>query len=270
MLATRFDTLPNGHRVRVARAGQGPPLVFLHGYPDNLQIWSGLVRCLVHEYETIAFDWPGMGYSDRWEGGATPFDMADRLQMLLEYWELDRITLVSADMGSQAALAFAIRYPDRARQLVVMNCLAFPDEQTSWEIQVLRKARLNRIALGMLPAFVFDRVVRSSLLRNEHLALDVRSDLWSAFRRGEVRDFIIQMCAGYEKILPMLSAHYGRIECPTLILWGEGDKHFGLDQARRLGRSIPEAELQIIPGGQHWMAWSHPREIAARIRAFAS
>lgn len=270
MLTTQVDLLPGERQVRVARAGQGPPLVFLHGYPDNLQIWSGLAYRLADEYQTIAFDWPGMGYSGRWRGSTTPFDMADRLASLLRHWGIDRATLVGADMGGQAALACAIRYPDKVQQLVVMNCLAFPDEQTSWEIRVLRWAGLNRIALRMLPALVFERAERSSLPRHMRLPRDVRDDLWTAFRSGDVRDFIIQMCADYERALPELAALYGRIACPTLILWGERDKHFGLAQARRLHASIPGAELHIVPGGQHWMAWHRPDEIAARIRAFTS
>jgi pimeloyl-ACP methyl ester carboxylesterase len=268
MLATRFDLLPGERRVRVAQAGQGPPLVFLHGYPDNLQIWSEVADRLAGEYQTIVFDWPGMGYSGRWSGGATPFDMADRLASLLQHWEIHRAILVGADMGGQAALACAIRYPDKVQQLVVMNCLAFPDEQTSWEIRMLRRATLNRIALHLFPALVFDQVEKSSLPRQVRLPANMREDLWLAFRNGRVRDFIIRMCAEYEQGLPTLTTQYNRITCPTLILWGERDKHFGLGQAHRLQRSIPGAELQIVPGGQHWMAWHRPEEIAARIRIF--
>ena len=44
MLPTILETLPNGRRLRVARLGSGPPLVLLHGYPDNLQLWCELAR----------------------------------------------------------------------------------------------------------------------------------------------------------------------------------------------------------------------------------
>ena len=75
MLKTSLHLLPNGQRVRVARLGSGPPLVMLHGYPDNLQIWCKLAPRLAHRFETIAFDWPGMGRSDPWPGGAAPSHM---------------------------------------------------------------------------------------------------------------------------------------------------------------------------------------------------
>ena len=63
---------PNSPEVRrVARVGTGPPLILLHGYPDNLQIWCDLVPRLAGVRQVIAFDWPGMGRSDNWPGGAS-------------------------------------------------------------------------------------------------------------------------------------------------------------------------------------------------------
>ena len=78
MFPTHHD-LVDGKRVRFARAGSGPPIVFLHGYPDTLQIWSNIAARLANNFEVIAFDWPGIGESDAWSGGATPFDLAKRL-----------------------------------------------------------------------------------------------------------------------------------------------------------------------------------------------
>ena len=64
----------------IARLGSGRPVILLHGYPDNLQIWSEVAIRLADQFEVIAFDWPGMGNSDDWSGGTTPFHMADRLK----------------------------------------------------------------------------------------------------------------------------------------------------------------------------------------------
>src|SRR3954469_15818522 len=106
MLPTTFEVLPGGQRLRVARLGSGPPVVLLHGYPENLQIWSRLAPQLADRYEVIAPDWPGMGESDPWPGGATPSHMADRLRTLLDVWGIARASLVGLDMGGQPALAF--------------------------------------------------------------------------------------------------------------------------------------------------------------------
>ena len=198
LLATTTETAPGGRRLRVARLGSGPPLVLLHGYPDNLQIWSELAPRLADRFTVIAPDWPGMGYSEAWPGGATPFHMADRLLALLDAWGLDRVSLAGLDMGGQPALCFAARHPERVGHLVVMNSLVQWDEATSWEIRVLRRFGWNRLILRRLPRAVFRRAERTFLPRGVSLSPELRADLWDSFRRPEVRAFIAKMCAGYQ------------------------------------------------------------------------
>lgn len=268
MLTTTVQTLPDGRRLRTARLGTGPPVVLLHGYPDNLQIWSALAPRLADRFTVIAPDWPGMGQSDPWPGGASPFQMADRLRALLDVWGVDRASLVGLDMGGQPALAFAARHPGRIDRLVVMNSLVLWDEATSWEIRILRRFGWNRWILRRLPGPVFRRAERTFLPRGERLPPDLRADLWESFRRPEVRRFIAKMCAGYQGTLPRLPAQYARIACPTLVLWGECDPHFPTAHAERLHALVPGSRLQILPGAGHWMAWSRAEDVAGAILAF--
>ena len=157
LLATDRVLLSNGRHLRIAHLGQGSPIVLLHGYPENLQVWSRMAPLLAHRFEVFAFDWPGMGYSDEWPGGATPQLLAKRLLTILDELHLHKPTIVSMDMGGQPALAFASLYPDRVQQLVVMNSLVFGDEQTSWEIRLLRMFGFNRLALRTIPRLIFRR-----------------------------------------------------------------------------------------------------------------
>jgi len=157
MLQTKLEPLTSGRRLRIARLGSGPPVIFLHGYPDNLQIWSELAMRLADHFEVIAFDWPGMGYSDAWSGGTTPFHMADRLSKILDELAIERANLVGMDMGGQPALVFAAQHPERVHHLVVMNSLVLWNEKTSWEIQLLRKYGWNRFIIRNFPLLVFKR-----------------------------------------------------------------------------------------------------------------
>jgi len=267
MLRTTFES-HFGRRLRVARVGAGPSLVLLHGYPDTLQVWSRLAPILAESFEVTAFDWPGMGFSDVWKGGATPFHMADRLDALLSAWNIEKTVIVGADMGGQPALAFAAARPDRVRSLVVMNSLVQWDEATSWEIAVLRKFRWNRFALRHLPRIVFRRALHTFLMSREKLDEALRSDMWECFRRKDVREFIVRMCAGYQGALPDLAKRYSSIHAPTLVLWGQRDKHFPTDHARRLHRALPNARLEIIPDAGHWMQLSVAEPVAKRILEF--
>jgi pimeloyl-ACP methyl ester carboxylesterase len=267
MLETRMETIA-GRRVRVARLGSGPPLVLLHGYPDNLQIFSALAPRLAERHSVIAFDWPGMGRSEAWPGGATPFHLADRLLALLDVWRIERANLVGLDMGGQPALAFAARHPSRMFRLVVMNSLVLWDEQTSWEIRLLRRFGWNRMILRRLPRIVFGRAERTFLPKGVHLTAALREDFWESFRQDKVRAFIVRMCAGYQATLPRLPELYGRITCPTLALWAEHDQHFPPAHAERLHALIPGSRLQIIARAEHWMPWYLADVVAEQIHDF--
>ena len=267
MLPTNSETV-DGKLLRFSRTGKGPPLILAHGYPDNLQIWSCIAPLLAQQFEVIAFDWPGMGCSDAWQGGATPDHLAERLARLMDHWKLERATILASDMGAQPALVFAARFPDRIRKLVVMNCLAFWDQETSWEIAVLRKFGWNRFLIKNFPRLIFFRALHTFLPHGIRLSRDVQEDLWHSFRKREVRSYISKMCAGYQGTLHSLPDVYSRITCPTLILWSENDKHFPLVHAEKLYAAIPHSSLIKIPDASHWVFYSDPGRVVSHLLPF--
>ena len=267
MLATTTETHA-GRVLRVARLGSGPTVMLLHGYPDNLQIWSELAPRLATRFKVIAFDWPGMGYSEAWSGGATPFNFARRLRTLMDAWGIERAAIIGHDMGGQPALAFAAEFPNRISQLVVMNSLVIWDEKTSWEIALLRKFGWNRVLLERLPRAVFFRAIRTFLPRGYKFSAELRNDLWESFQRLEVRKFVVRMCAGYQGTLPRQKQLYPSIQTPCLFLWAERDKHFPVAHARRLAEIVPRAKLEEIARAGHWMALNLAEEVGAHILRF--
>jgi pimeloyl-ACP methyl ester carboxylesterase len=267
MLPVRVDQV-NGLALRYARLGTGHPFILLHGYPDNLQLWSAVAPLLAPGFDVIAVDWPGMGMSEAWPGGATPFDMAARLITLLDHWQIDRAAVAGVDMGGQPALVAAARHPDRISHVVVSGSLLQWDAQTSWEIALLRRFNVNQLALGRFPRLVFRRALGTFLPGANPIDAAVREDFWDCFRRDDVRRFVIRMCAGYQGSLPKLPEGYRRIKVPTLALWGERDAHFPPVHAVRLGDQVRGSKITVMNGGWHWLPLQMPSEFAEAVRGF--
>jgi pimeloyl-ACP methyl ester carboxylesterase len=196
--------------------------------------------------------------------------MAERLLVLMDAWGLDQVALAGLDMGGQPALALAAHHPDRVSRLAIMNSLVQWDEETSWEIRLLRRFGCNRLILRRLPRLVFRRAEGTFLPRGLRLSPELRADFWEAFAKAEVRAFISKMCSGYQGTLQRLSDLYPMITAPTLILWAGRDKHFPIAHAQRLGAAIPGAVVQILPQAEHWMPWYRADEVASSIGAFLS
>ena len=260
MLLPVSTDIVDDKRVRFHRSGRGATLILLHGYPDNLQIWSAVAPLLSSSLDVIAFDWPGMGASEPWTGGATPFHMADRLLALMDHWRIERAAICGIDMGGQPALVAAARHPERISHAIVTGSLLQWDAPTSWDIRLLRRFRFNEFFLKRFPRFVFRRALSTFGATVDE---DVREDFWECFRRRDVRDYIVRMCAGYEGTLPRLPAEYERITVPALAIWGTDDRHFPAVHAQRLAH----AALRTIDGG-HWLPLQKSEEFATIVSRF--
>lgn len=243
-------------------------MILLHGYPDNLQVYASLAKNLALNYEVTAFDWPGMGFSDEWPGGATPDINAKRLLQLMDEWNIDKAHLVGMDMGTQPALVFAALYPQRIKSVVAMNALIDGTIRTSWEIRLLRRFKFNKLLLLYFPRLVFARAIFTFLSRKKSMDKKLQTDIWNAFKNNKVRRFIVRMCAGYNARLEKLPAIYQKIVCPMLILWAEKDKHFPIVQAYSLKQLVPSAKLEIIENADHWMVLEQADMIAGKLSDF--
>jgi 2-hydroxymuconate-semialdehyde hydrolase len=255
-------------KLSLVKEGRGEAVILLHGYPENHQVFFRLIPALSKTKQLIAFDWPGMGNSDEWKGGATPLHMAKRLAALMDDWKIEKAHLIAQDMGGQPALVFAAEFPSRVISLVVMNSLVGAEIQTSWEIKLLRKFSINNLLLKYFPGLVFYRALHTFLVSASALPDPERSAMQNAFNNPAVRNFIIRMCAGYEAQLPRLPEWYAKVKCPLLILWGEKDRHFPPAQAYYLKEKIPHAKLEIIKGGGHWMVVDRSAEVLDKINEF--
>ena len=270
-LLKTHQTLVNGKMLRYNFEGDAtnPVMVLLHGYPDNLQVWHKMTEKLSENFYIFSFDWPGMGYSERWKGGGTPVVMAKRLNTILDHFKLDTVFILAHDMGGQAAMVFAANYPSKIKSLFVMNSLLMWNEKTSWEIELLRKYKLNQLIIKKLPRIVFKRATNTFISEKGTVSGQLKSDLWEAFKSSEVRDYIVSMCAGYEAQLDKLPSYYEKIKCPITLIWGEKGKHFDINHAHSFKEIQPETEILQIKNSHHWMALENVNEISDIIKSRA-
>ena len=237
-------------------------LVLLHGYPDNLQIWYKIAPLLAEKYFVFGFDWPGMGYSEEWAGGATPVAMAKRLKEIFAHFNFKQAHLFSHDMGGQAALVFAALFPEQTKSVSVLNSLLMWSEKTSWEINLLRKFKFNQLVINHLPGIVFHRALNTFIHNTSSIDDAVKKDMWQAFQDKKVRRYIVRMCAGYQAQLKKLPDYYEKITCPVNLIWGEKGKHFSIGHAQALKKICGRAKIHSIEAGCHWMVLDKQVEIS--------
>ncbi|HEX3911538.1 MAG TPA: alpha/beta hydrolase [Solirubrobacteraceae bacterium] len=255
------------------RAGKGTPVVLLHGLPGTAEDWNEVTPLLAGR-RTIAIDRPGFGYSS---GGYVKFDrQIEVLDALLRRLGVSRPILVGHSYGGTLALAFAERHPNELRGLVLVDAAAGGTRVGSFEhaqaqlVEALQLPVIHQIAnvtFGQLLDTVsvnvddgraFDPGRVSSAHRHRVLAINMTKGNLEAYGGEE-----LEANGVFEKLDRQLPS----IDATTVVIQGEHDQLVKPVYGRKLAATLPNARLEMIPGG-HMAPYTHPNVIAAAVRSF--
>jgi pimeloyl-ACP methyl ester carboxylesterase len=111
----------NGIKMYYLVAGQGSPIVLLHGFAETSHMWRPLMEQLAKNHEVIAPDLRGFGSTSAPDSGYTKKEMAQDVHALVKSLGYSKIRLVGHDIGLMVAYAYAAQYPDEVERLVLME-----------------------------------------------------------------------------------------------------------------------------------------------------
>lgn len=253
------------HGVTYEKAGQGEPVVLLHGIGSNSRSWRRQLEFLSDWYTAVAWDAPGYGGSFDPDHSWQMADYAASLNTFLDDLELDRIHLVGLSMGGVIAAEFCRLHQDRLLSLLLADTHRGGAAKDPPEAQDRAlNDRLMAFRTKSREQFARERVPR--LLSPEaspHLiedAVDIMKEVRSpgyeiaaiALAKSDVRD-----------MLP-------KIYIPTLVICGELDRVCPPEEAKRIAAAIPAARLELIPGAGHLSNQERPTEFNSAMRRHLS
>ncbi|MGH2957937.1 MAG: alpha/beta fold hydrolase [Solirubrobacterales bacterium] len=265
-----------GLRMHVATAGEGPPLLLLHGWPQHWFMWRRQIGPLAEGHRVICPDLRGFGWTDAPPGGYDPEVLARDVAALLDALGISEpVDAMGHDWGGWTAFVLALRQPQRVRRLLaagIVHPFVRPDLRGAlsawrfWYQWVLATPRLG-------PA-----VVRSAVDRNPMLLwLGARTDVWDDEEvevfagqfaepaRAEATSLLYRH-ASLRLHLQMREYRRLQLECPALLLFPAEDsvqKHFRLDGYER---NAPRMEVEVVPGATHFIVEERPELVLDRTR----
>ena len=128
---SRFVTVA-GSRIHYVEAGEGDPLLFLHGNPTSCYLWRNVMPHLAGDARCVAMDLIGMGRSDKPDLDYRFVDHARYVDGFIEALGLTRLTLVLHDWGSALGFHYARRHAANVRGLAFMEALVRPVSWDEW------------------------------------------------------------------------------------------------------------------------------------------
>jgi len=275
----RFVTLGTGRRVHVVEAGDGVPVVHLHG--NNTSALSHLML-LQHATAVRSYlvDRPGMGLSDPGDFPRGTFrDFAVRfVDDVLDALELDNAVLAGASGGGVYATWYALERPRRVRGLAMLGSTpTLPGAHLPLPVRLMampvlgdvltRAVKPGRRMLLRMMASVgeADTITRHPDLL-ESLIAGARDPVAVAANRLELQALVAPF--GYRPATRTRPEDLRRLSVPTLMIWGDRDPVVPIEAAKDAARLIPDARLEVLPAG-HVPQLGHPEQVAELLTAFA-
>jgi pimeloyl-ACP methyl ester carboxylesterase len=229
------QTTPPGHVVQINKIemyyeeyGAGEPLVLLHGFGGCAQNWHPFTAQLSEHYRLIVVDLRGHGHSTNPENKFTHREAASDVFLLLEKLGIFQFSAMGMSTGGMTLLHMATSQPTRIKSMVLISATSyFPDQA---------RAIMRRASFDTMPKQVRD-MYRECAKRGDE----------------QIRQLITQFNGLHENYDDMnfTRQSLSTIKARTLVVHGDRDNFFPVEIPVSIYRSIPDAALWIIPGGEH-------------------
>ncbi len=239
-----------------------PVLVLNNGIIMNAATsWAYQTKALSKHYRVLQYDCRGQGQSDHPE---TPYSMdghADDLSALLDALGIEKAHIAGISYGGEVAQAFALKYPDKVRSLILMDTVS----EVSPELRLIIQSWVDALTTG--DALAFFNVTVPWNFSPEFISNNAAL-LEDAKKRYALLDFpaVIRLCETFFEVDFTKRLH--EIKVPTCILVGELDLLKGTRYAEILKRNIPHAEYHVLMGAGHASCWERPQEFNSVVLGF--
>lgn len=236
---------------------EGVPVLVIHGAGGNAAVWWQQVEAWSVTRRVIALDLPGFGRS----APPPPSDFSGMLietaEAVLDAAGADRVDVVAQSLGGWAGLRLALERPDRVRRLVLcctMAGVAHPPALAAFQASLGKMDERGPASLAFSPAF-----------RQRHPARAYVYDQVNAFN-PPLPPELGGLAFAPETLLPL--AQLERLNCPVLLVAGEGDAIWPPASLEGIVDAIPDARMTIIPDAGHSPYFEQPEMFNRTVAAF--
>lgn len=251
----------DGAKLYAESAGDGPAIVFVHEFADNLQSWSNQISALSRRYRCIAFNARGYPPSDVPEDPKLYSQKiaAEDINAIIEGYEIDKAHIVGCSMGAFAALHFGLMYPEKASSITMISCgYGAPKHLQKGYAEDSQMLSDKYMELG---AEKMAELYAEGAFRQQFKSKDYRG--WREFKGRLASHSTLGASLtmlGVQRLRPSLydlEEEIKELLVPALIIVGDEDD-WCIEPSIFLKRTLPMAGLSVFPRTAHTVNLEEP------------
>ena len=259
-----FTTL-NGLRTAFADAGEGSPVVFLHGLAGDATHWVHVAPRFTATHRVLCMDLPGHGESEAPHGPLSVRLYAEQVHALLERLGIERTAIVGHSLGGMVAAELALLVPGRVSQLVLVNPAGF--QQLPLWLRAAGHLLLRPPLLSRVLPQVWKRIL--------DLVFAEKNDCTRGFVRSIEETFRVEDIHGIARVMAELRHDFldrdfldllNRLTMPTLLMWGAADLLTPAKALRATAQRMRNVTTHEIPRCGHLPMIERPETVFALLR----
>lgn len=283
----------DGIRLHYVSAGEGEPLVLLHGFPEYWGVWKPVIERLATSYRVIVPDLRGANQTSR-PSGVEHYrieHLVGDVIGLLDHLGLARVGLVAQDWGALVGWSVLLRHRERIERYVAIDIThpalfdrdlrENPAQQQASAYMLAFRAQGEAILLGDGGAFVEQAIFADARAHGAQIAAADEAE-WKAlladrghvsaglnfYRAAELGPPDGQGGRGGSNLLDGLAPERLRVETPILVVWGDLDPFLLQTGLVGLADYAPNSRVVHIPDATHWVSLEQPQRVAELVREF--
>lgn len=227
------ETTVYGASLRYLEAGQGQPVILLHGLGAVKEVWMANLGPLSAKYHVYALDQVGFGHSDKPLLDYKVATFSDFLFGFMHAQNLNKATLVGNSLGGWIAVDFALHHPEMVDKLVLVDAAGLP-----WA---------KMVAVNLNPSSVEEtRVLLESLFYDKKMVTDdFVTQVFTNHVHNNDSYTIHQTFAGFMQN-QFIDSKLASIHAPTLIIWGHDDELIPASEGEKFRAGIAGAKLVVF------------------------
>lgn len=259
-----------GLRTRIVEAGEGEPVIFLHGIGGHIETFCENISAHAKHHRVLALDLLGHGYTDKPDGIYEIERYVDHTMLFLDKMQVDKATLAGTSLGGWISARIAARHPDRVHRLSLISSAGLTSHpsvmhklKTLTEEASLKSAR-DAVKLRL------EFVLKNPDALTEEL-IDIRHNIYrSPDHQRSVRNIMCLQDPDIRKRNLLTPEELARIRAPTLVVWTRDDPTATLEDGLKYADGIRDVRFVVFDHSAHMPQLEEPDRFNKLHLAFIS